>query len=47
MENNKEALFEVSNWEEHMTIEESKLNIAYYELKELIIDRIMIKYNLK
>jgi hypothetical protein len=47
MENIKNALLDASRWEDFITIEESKMQIAYFELKELIINRIMEKYNIK
>jgi hypothetical protein len=47
MENIKNALLDASRWEDFITIEESKMQIPYFELKELIINRIMEKYNIK
>jgi len=43
----KQALLEAANWKEYMTIQESKLQIAYFELREIVINRIMDKYDLK
>jgi hypothetical protein len=47
MENIKNALLDASRWEDFITIEESKMQIPYFELKEIVINRIIEKYKLK
>jgi len=46
MENMKKALREATTWEDLLTIEDKKLQISYYELRELIVERIMEKYHI-
>ena len=46
MENIKNSLLDASRWEDFITIEESKMQIPYFELKEIVINRIIEKYKL-
>jgi hypothetical protein len=47
LENLKRAILDVSHWEDFINIEESKLSIPYFELKRIIINRIMFLHKIE